>query len=184
MVFKPTTVSAERSIVMPVFASWTSVTPALIALASNCWTAAALETPDSWTTARRTQRPKTRLPGVSPVGVAVAAMVVAAVVIVDEAVTLVVTVVEVAVVKLVHVDDEVTMKGIVVVKVNVSVVVTVIVFQNSVLMTFMTGAPRSPFRTTTSAVVLPFRFTRLFCSVQLTLLAANCSTSRSDDSVN
>jgi hypothetical protein len=98
-----------------------------------------------------------------------------AVVTVVEAVKLVVTVVEVAVVKLVHVEVEVTMNGIVVVNVNVSVVVAVTVFQISVLKT-LTCPPTSAFRTTTSAFVLPFKLTRLFCSVQLTLLAANCST--------
>ena len=134
--------------------------PLSIALASSCCIIAALETPDACTTARMTHRPKTKLPGVMPV-VFGATTVLVAMVKVEEALRLVVTVVAVAVVKLVHVDAEVTINGMVVVKVNVSVVVMVTVSQISVRIT-LTGTPASPFRTTTSAFVLPFKFTRLF----------------------
>ena len=96
--FRPVIVSADRSIVRPVVGSWITATPLAIALAKSCCTAAALETPDSWTTAKITHRPKTRLPGVIPVAVGATATVLVAVVTVVEAVKLVVTVVEVAVV--------------------------------------------------------------------------------------
>lgn len=104
---------------------------------------------------------------------------------VDERIPLVIVLVADVVEKVVQLaePDRVT-NGIVVVNVVVIVVVLVVVVHASKMTTFaIFCTPFAP-EDVKSAALLPLRLIRLFCEVQLTLFAANCSMIRCGDNVN